>query len=200
MTVYLDKIREIINKFHGDDRERLVSHYMAVSKGILLDEKEVKRSKLDLLQDLHAMDGEDVDQLSQDVLGHKVLQTRALVLDLISNDYTGDNGTVYKPEEWIRQISRDIEETFDFDSDFGKTMFELYNKRLLEEFCDIFISENQRFGADGNQLLLNFHFYRRFVAARIELDFGSFFYRIRSCFRRDNAKSEEELEDILCEE
>lgn len=198
MTINFDKIQRIINEFHGEDKRKLIDHYIAVSRNILLDEKEVKKPKVEILQDICSM-GLD-DELMEDVLDHKILQVRALILDLVDNDYTADCGTVYKPEKWIKQIVRDVTETFDLGTEFGKKLFLLYNQKLLEEFCDIFISENRKFGSSGNQLLLNFYFYRKFVLRKVDVDFEGFFSRMRSSFAKDNFKPEEELEKILNEE
>jgi hypothetical protein len=54
----------------------------------------------------------DLNDLENDLMNHKVLQTRALILDLITKDYSKDTECIYKPEKWIKEIVKDIEETF----------------------------------------------------------------------------------------
>lgn len=199
MTMYLDRIQAIINKFQGEDRRRLTEHYVSVSRRLLLNEREVRHSKIDLLRDLQSVEGGNTQELAEEVLDHKVLQVRALVLDLVNSDYSSDCETVYKPEKWIREITRDIRDTFDFDSEFEQALFASYNKKLLEEFCKIFISGNRRFGTNGNQLLLNLYHYRAFVLRRMDLQFDGFFHRVRVSFREGCDRPEQEILRILAE-
>lgn len=198
MSIYLEKVRKIVDEFEGEDKEALIKHYIQVSRNVLLDDKEVKRSKLNLLDDLYAMDGGDeVNAIMNDVLEHKILQIRALILDLVDDDYTSDSKIIGRPEKWIRGIIKDAEETFNLDDEFGKRMFSIYNEKLLKEFCRIFISENRRFGTGGNQLLLNLYYYERFVQSKIKFDFQNFFDKMTSFFRDHCYKPKEELEEIL---
>ncbi|ADM12141.2 uncharacterized protein Eint_090110 [Encephalitozoon intestinalis ATCC 50506] len=197
MSSYLEKVEKIIGDFEGEDKEMLIKYYIEKSKSILLDEREVKRSKFDLLSDLCAVGGEGTDNIMNDVLDHKILQIRALILDLVDDDYTSDRKVIGRPEKWIKQITRDAEETFNFDDEFGKEVFSIYNRKLLSEFCKIFISENRKFGASGNQLLLNFCYYERFVRSKMEFNFQGFFNKITSFFKGHCYKSKEELERIL---
>ncbi|AFM98906.1 hypothetical protein KMI_11g16890 [Encephalitozoon hellem] len=198
MSIYLEKVQKIIGDFEDEDKQILIKHYVQTSRNVLLDEKEVKKSKLSLLGDLHAIGGKDeVNAIVNDVLDHKILQIRALILDLVDDDYTSDSKVIGRPEKWIKRIIEDAEETFSLDSEFGKRMFSIYNEKLLEEFCKIFISENRKFGTGGNQLLLNFYYYERFVQSKIEFDFQDFFSRMTSSFKDHCYRSKEELEKIL---
>ncbi|WEL39402.1 hypothetical protein PFJ87_09g00290 [Encephalitozoon hellem] len=198
MSIYLEKVQKIIGDFEDEDKQILIKHYVQTSRNVLLDEKEVKKSKLSLLGDLHAIGGKDeINAIVNDVLDHKILQIRALILDLVDDDYTSDSKVIGRPEKWIKRIIEDAEETFSLDSEFGKRMFSIYNEKLLEEFCKIFISENRKFGTGGNQLLLNFYYYERFVQSKIEFDFQDFFSRMTSSFKDHCYRSKEELEKIL---
>ncbi|KMV65491.1 hypothetical protein M970_090120 [Encephalitozoon cuniculi EcunIII-L] len=197
MSSYLRKVQKIVDEFESEDRKKLVKYYVQTAKSVLLDEREVKRSKFDLLNDLHTINADGINDVIDDVLGHKILQVRALILDLVDDDYTGDRKAVGKPEKWIRQIVKDAEETFDLDSEFGKQLFSIYNVKLLEEFCKIFTSKNRRFGAGGNQLLLNFYYYERFVTSKIEFDFQRFYDRMVSFFKDHCHRPRKELEKIL---
>lgn len=197
MSAHLERIHKIINKFCGEDKDKLMKYYISKSRDILLDEKEIKGAKLNLLQEMKSMNVDGTDQLLEEVLDHKVLQTRALILDLVDNDYSTGFEMIYKPEKWIEKLVEDIRETFDFSVDFGRMMFISYNKKLLAEFCDIFTSENRKFGSNGNQLLLNFYYYKAFVETKVDFDFDGFFTKMRSHFEKENFKSEEELMEIL---
>jgi hypothetical protein len=194
----LEEIHRIIDKFaDASSRAELVRHYMDVSRKLLLDEGEINHKKLQLLCDLKGYDG--YDELADEVLSHKVLQTQALVLDLVGTDYTAERHTVYKPERWAREIVRNIAETFDFGSPDECSLFGIYNQKLLDTFCDIFVSEPARLGTGGNQLLLNLTYYRRFVQGKIECDFDNFFKKMRSAFREECYMSDEKLEEVLGE-
>lgn len=200
MSIYLDKVQKVIGEFEGEDNKKLVEYYCRVAREILLDEREVKKAKVELLGDLCTIDASRADQWIEDVLNHKILQIRALVLDLVDNDYGGDCGAVRRPEKWIRQIVTDAKETFNASSEFGRDLFVAYNKKLLEEFCRIFVSKNCKFGVGGNQLLVNFHYYARFAAGRADLDFRGFFGEMTSHFKDGCLKPTEELRKILGEE
>ncbi|KAM0671873.1 hypothetical protein CWI42_040100 [Ordospora colligata] len=207
MSVYLDKVKRIINNFEGDDRNSLVSHCILVSRDVLLDDREVKRAKLDVVTDLYSIIVDDADALLDEVLSHKILQVRALILDLVDNDYSVDYEDVGMPERWIRKIVEDTRDTFDFESEFGMKALLMYNKKLLDEFCAIFVSTNKKFGSNGNQLLLNFYYYKKEIGTKAceaskdtNDDFEEFFNTIKQSFRSDMYKTVEELEEILREQ
>ncbi|KAH9411730.1 hypothetical protein HK407_04g08410 [Ordospora pajunii] len=206
MSTYLSKIERIISNFEGDDRNSLVKHCISVLRDVLLDDREVKRAKLDVVADLYSISVDDADALLDEVLSHKILQVRALILDLVDNDYSVDYEDVRMPERWARKIVKDVGDTFDFGSEFGMKAFLMYNKKLLDEFCAIFVSANRKFGSNGNQLLLNFYYYKKEVGRKAcevskdtDNDFEEFFSTIKQSFRNNLYKTEEELDEILRE-
>ncbi|EOB11239.1 hypothetical protein NBO_1364gi001, partial [Nosema bombycis CQ1] len=112
MSVYLKKIKRIISNFNKEEQSELIKYYFESAKRLLLDDKLVSRSKIHLLKDLKEIQNEnDLNDLENDLMSHKVLQTRALILDLITKDYSKDTECIYKPEKWIKEIVKDIEET-----------------------------------------------------------------------------------------
>jgi hypothetical protein len=194
----LKRIHQIIDKFTDpDDRSEVIAHYVSTAREILLDESEIKHSKIELLCDLKDYGG--YNELLNEVLDHKVLQTQALVLDLVSTDYTAECQSIYKTEKWMKELVKDAREAFDLESPDERAMFEMYNQKLLGTFCGIFLSEAAPLGSGGNQLLLNFTYYKKFVVGRVECDFGGFFKKVRSAFKEENYMSDEELEQILRE-
>ncbi|EOB11235.1 hypothetical protein NBO_1365gi001, partial [Nosema bombycis CQ1] len=86
MSVYLKKIKRIISNFNKEEQSELIKYYFESAKRLLLDDKLVSRSKIHLLKDLKEIQNDNDDSfviLENDLMNHKVLQTRALILDLI---------------------------------------------------------------------------------------------------------------------
>ncbi|EOB14552.1 hypothetical protein NBO_25g0012, partial [Nosema bombycis CQ1] len=214
MSVYLKKIKRIISNFNKEEQSELIKYYFESAKRLLLDDKLVSRSKIHLLKDLKEIQNEnDLNDLENDLMSHKVLQTRALILDLITKDYSKDTECIYKPEKWIKEIVKDIEETFitnegegneggygdkagnedkliwhkeyqNNHNDYNIHLLTLYNSKLINEFKSIFIS-NEKYGTGGNQLLLNFEFYSEFRQKKIEFDFEGFLKEVEERIEKD---------------
>lgn len=183
MVIQLQEIDDIISKFTGDDRLALSSYYVEISREKLEDPAPMKRQKICLLKDnLRYLPEKDHAKFVEEILSVKVLQTRALVLDLVCTNYSIEKQYIYKPENWIEAIVSDIFETFDLPAD--RFLFEEYNRQLCDEILSIFCS-CERFNSAGNQLLLNIVMYKDRVRGYTDYSFDAMLKHLISRFNRN---------------
>lgn len=199
MSVYLEKIKRILGTFEPEEQNELKKYYLDRSVSLLLDDKRIGNAKIHLLRDMEEIvEEEDLRRIQNDAMDHKVLQTRALVLDLITTDYTKD-ANISKPEKWVKEIVKDIKETFLRDDTKGQdfTLLALYNEKLVEEFKKIFLTDVATFGTSGNQLVLDLTFYSRFISEFVSFDFGNLFKEIQAQIDANKVMEDSEIEEIL---
>lgn len=197
MTIYLERITKILDKFKGSDRDEIIDFYVSLYRENLANITDINFNSLRFLKDVSSFNTPHTEELQKETIRHKVLQTRALILDLITSDYTKDSEVVEKPEKWVTSLVKDIQVTFDLEDDFYRNLFIVYNDELLEEFKTIFVSSIIKFGSAGNQLLVNLAFYERFVASVITVDMEALLGEIRSNFNPGCAMSKEEIEKLV---
>lgn len=114
MLIQLEEINAIINRFAGTHRKTIVNHYLSRARAKLADPKPMGRKKMWLLRNsLQYIELDSRIDYIREMLSNKVLQTRALVLDLINANYAFDKKHLYKPESWMEHIIFDIEEAFE---------------------------------------------------------------------------------------
>ena len=126
---------------------------------------------------------------------HKAIQTRALILDLINTDYSIDIKYIYKPEKWIFAIIKDINDCLIDYPD----LINLYNKSLIQEFRDIFLNKVEKYGSNGNQLLVNFLYYIKFIKNYVDCDFTIFLNEIKKQINPSKLYKDIELNNIVDE-
>ncbi|KAM0679249.1 hypothetical protein BDAP_000116 [Binucleata daphniae] len=97
-----------------------------------------------------------IEKLKIKLFSLKMLNIRALILDLIDVDYTSDSQTFYKPEKWIYEVIKEMEETFN-DTNYKKD----FHMFFLNDCKRIFMGQNERFGWYGNLLVMNFMVYEK---------------------------------------
>ncbi|KAF9763665.1 hypothetical protein NGRA_1142 [Nosema granulosis] len=230
MSIYLEKIKKILGTFEPEEQAELKNYYVEKSTSLMMDDKKIGKAKIHLLRDMEEVieDEEVLSKIQRNVIDHKVLQTRALVLDLISTDYTKDLKGIYKPESWVKEIVKDIKETFLKDDLFETpsppaptsnnnnkiptdnpnikekitqkhptNLIELYNKKLVEEFKDIFLSEVVTFGSAGNQLVLDLRYYANFITKFVSFDFEDLISSIKKQIEPTKLMKDKEIEEIL---
>lgn len=167
--IQLEEIKNIIDKFKDNDRMELIKHYVNLAKEKLEDPVSIRKKKIALLRDcLQYIPVDDFDAFIDRVLDTKLLQTRALILDLIISNYSLEKHYISKPEKWIDAIFEDMFGTFDLHDD--RDLLEIYNRKLCNEMKDIFCS-CQRFNTAGNQLLLNMVAYKDKLSDYTKYDF-----------------------------
>ncbi|EJW04678.1 hypothetical protein EDEG_01126 [Edhazardia aedis USNM 41457] len=81
-----------------------------------------------------------------------------------------------------------------------KDLLEVYledlNMKLLQEFVDIFVAKNSKFGYYGNLLLLNFVVYERWVKKHLDFDFTGFYSIFSEHFVENRVMNFEKLNEI----
>lgn len=139
MLLQLDEIEEIIDQFPDKDREALSVFYIDSSRRKFRESTPIKRHRICLLKsNLKYIPEKKRAEYIDEIMGIKVLQTRALILDLVCSNYTIEKEYIYKPESWIELIVADIFETFALPEELQ--LFETYNRQLCEEILMIFCS------------------------------------------------------------
>ncbi|KAM0676158.1 hypothetical protein GVAV_000121 [Gurleya vavrai] len=126
----------------------------------------------------------------------KILNLRALVLDLIETDYYSDFQDFCKPENWIFEVIAEIEKTF---KNLKKHM-ELFNEKFLRECERIFLSRNAKFGYCGNLLMINLIVYEKWAKKHFEYDFYPFKKNFKNNFMEERLFDDDKLLKIIDEE
>lgn len=198
MTMYLERIKAILKRFDEKEQEELKAYYIQKAVNILVDERSVNKSKIQLLMDLRELESEEnFTTLSNKLMSHKVLQARALVLDLIATDYTKDTKAIYRAEDWVKEIVGDIKESFDLKDERNLRLLKVYNEKMVGEFESIFISENTNYGSAGNQLLVDLTFYARFMEKFVSFSFMPLLTSIKNQIEPSKVLPEKEIDEIL---
>lgn len=197
MAIQPQEVDAIIEKFTGDDRQALAKYYIEVSREKLEDPVPMKRQKMRLLKsNLRYLPEDDRPKFVGEMLGVKVLQIRALVLDLVSTNYSMEKQYISKPESWMEAIVADVFETFDLPAD--RSLFEEYNRQLCDEILGIFCS-CEKFNSAGNQLILNVVMYRDRVREHTDYDFDAMISRLTRQFNRGKCLGPAKIGEIYRE-
>lgn len=122
----------------------------------------------------------------------KSLHLRAIILDLVENDYVSDD-TFYKPDKWIYDVMEDLECTFDGMVEYMKE----FNEVFMDTCKVIFICMNKKFGYNGNLLVMNFLIYKRWADERFECNYSEFFQCLFGNFSEGRKMEESEIMKIL---
>ncbi|WUR02863.1 uncharacterized protein VNE69_03084 [Vairimorpha necatrix] len=193
--ILLSKLNSLKSKFDTEEQKILVKFFIDESIKNIFNEKSVDKNKLELFHILQDFDLQIFNSKKEDLMRHKAIQTRALVLDLITSDYSKDVKYIYKPEKWIFRIIEDIKNSL---INYKEFVF-LYNKLLIKEFEDIFINKVEKYGSSGNQLLVNFIFYKKFILKYLEYDFSEFLIKIKNQIDSRKVYPDSEIDDIVNE-
>lgn len=183
MLIQLQEIDKIIERFSDAERAELARHYIVLSRERLHDPMPIGKLKICLLKsNLRYVPPDERVRYCDDVMATKMLQTRALVLDLIEMNYTLEKRCIYRPERWIEAIVADINDTFELSaSEADAQLFEMYNSKLCDEIQAIFCS-CERFNSAGNQLLLNIIAYKDRIGEYTRYNFNALIKRLASRF------------------
>lgn len=176
-------------KKHPYDRKRIVLHYIDKTKEFMLNftNREDDYAEYDTNDDVLA-------EIKERLFYLKALHLRAIILDLIENDYTSDE-PFYRPDKWIYEAMDDIEATF---KGMNEMMGE-FSAVFLDNCRDTFISKNRKLGYNGNLLVMNFMVYEKWAKRYFECDLGSFYECLHSNFSEGREMKTEEINSILSE-
>lgn len=204
MSVYIQKVYEIIDEFDDENKKELCNHYFSVWKHKLESINTVNSLCIAVLSDLKLMfnkysflDEEKFVELEVLTLKRKILEIRAGILDLVDTDYSDNIENVYKPEKWMFEIISELKTYFNFSEEGQIPLLKDFTDIFLEELCLIFLSQNKRFGKSGNQLVLNFLLYKFFVKKVTSYEFSNFFAKFVGSFEKDAFKGFDALEGLL---
>ncbi|KAK6090428.1 hypothetical protein P3W45_000525 [Vairimorpha bombi] len=189
----LKRFDDLRSKFDDNEQIILTEYFVDTALQTLFNEKSIDRSKINLLNDIKSLSPETYTNKKDELMRHKAIQTRALVLDLISTDYSVDVKCIYKPEKWVYEILKDVENTFVDETG----LLSSYNEFLVKEFEDIFINKVEKYGSNGNQLLVNLICYKRFINKFVEFDFTDLFTKIKNQIDPIKLYQDKELESIV---
>jgi len=110
LTIKLQEIIKIIEKFKGEDKNKLSSFLLKESEFIFSNFNSFGPLKIQLLKLCLIYSNDKV--YCKKAINNKILQTRALILDLVKSDYSLEQEYFYKPEKWMVLIVDDIRESF----------------------------------------------------------------------------------------
>lgn len=197
MLLQLQEIDEIIGKFPESDRRALIDYFLEQAKLRLEDPTPIRRRKISLLRSCLAyIPSKGHGGFVDSVLNTKILQTRALILDLVCTNYSLEKQYIYKPEKWAELIVQDVRETFDLEEDLD--LFRIYNAKLCSEILGIFCS-CEKFNSAGNQLLLNIVMYRDLLGGLAGYDFDAMLAKLLQRFNSNKSLPIERIESIYRE-
>lgn len=138
----------------------LETHLQIYSNDIELEVKTINNTKRPLIVDKKdsymASEKNIISNLKKKMFFYKSLRLRAIILDIVDNDYISDIQTFYKPEKWIYDVINEIDETFDGIN--CKNEFVYY---FADVILKTFMCKNKKFGYNGNQLMINLIVYER---------------------------------------
>ncbi len=207
----LEEINKIIDNFHNEERNEIIRYYIKYGNEIIENPETISKKKILLFQDMlkYVNDEEKSDMINR-IMELKTIQTRALILDLISSDYSLDRKYFSKPEKWIKVIIEDIYETFSVgnkenlfnafktkqdiinEASSNYELLNIYIEKLSNEMKDIFCS-CEKFNSSGNQLLLNIILYKEALKDHVLYNFDEL---INSIIKRFNKGKNLELNKI----
>ncbi|KAI5168436.1 hypothetical protein PAEPH01_0128 [Pancytospora epiphaga] len=195
--LFIDEIESLIDQFPEKHRKTLSEFYIEKSKEKFKEPTPIKRSRISLLRsNLKYIDEKKQKAYVEEIIGLKVLQTRALILDIAGTNYTIDKEHIYKPESWIDLVLVDISETFELPEDID--LFEAYNRQLCSELLLIFCS-CKNFRSSGNQLILNIVYYKDNVKGDINYDFDGLIKKLASRFEKETYWGIDKINEIYNE-
>lgn len=189
----LKKFETLKHQFDKNEQKVLDEYFIETALDTLFNEKSINNLKINLLNDIKVISTKEYEKNKEKLMRHKAIQTRAIILDLISTDYSIDVKCIYKPEKWIYKIIKDIELTFVNEN----KLLAYYNNFLVKEFLDIFINKVEKYGSNGNQLLVNFICYKKFISKFVKYDFQDFFVKIKNQIDLTKLYKDEELNLIV---
>lgn len=204
MSSYLKKTYEIIDEFDDEYKLEICDYYFSLWKQKLENMDTVNNLSIVVLGDLKSIFGrypflnsEEFIEFEASVHKRKILEIRACILDLIDTDYSDNIETIYRPEKWVLEVVKELKTHFDLSDKEQLSVFRDFNDIFLEELGMIFLAKNKKFGRSGNQLILNFLFYKCFVERALPYDFGAFFESFLQNFDENKFQGFGPLEDIL---
>lgn len=199
MSVVLDEIDELINKFSGEQREEAVDFYVQLSREKLGARNIIGGKEIELLGRMTKyMPKQDRDELVDQVLNTKVVQARTFILDNFKDDFSGEKEFFSKISKWMVAVVDDIRETFDAEQDKDLELLQIFNARLCEEIALIFCS-CEKFNSSGNQLLLDLLMYKDNLKNIVSFDFDGLVDRVRRNFNPGKALKMSEAQEIYDE-
>ncbi|EEQ82851.1 hypothetical protein NCER_100391 [Vairimorpha ceranae BRL01] len=194
-NIFIAKINSITSKFDKNEQKILHNFLIEESLDNLFNEKPISKNKINLFFLLKSFSESVYENKKEILMRHKAIQTRALILDLINTDYSIDIKYIYKPEKWIFAIIKDINDCLIDYPD----LINLYNKSLIQEFRDIFLNKVEKYGSNGNQLLVNFLYYIKFIKNYVDCDFTIFLNEIKKQINPSKLYKDIELNNIVDE-
>ncbi|EPR79550.1 hypothetical protein SLOPH_1772, partial [Spraguea lophii 42_110] len=125
----------------------------------------------------------NVDDIFKLAVESKILEIRALILDLVDADYTKDKEQFMGVEQWMKDMVINIKQTVIFEEFKNESIkfVNLLDKRLLEENKAIFL-KNKKLGSNGNLLLINFRYYLESIN-EINTLFDVYYDSMKNSFR-----------------
>ena len=191
----LADIVSVINRFSGEERDEITEFYVKEATRQIVDPRPIRKSKIMLMKHISQFT-DDPGALETRILHMKAIQTRALVLDLVTTNYSMEKRHISKPEKWILAILDDINRTFSEEHD--AKLLGRYNEFLCQEIEQIFCS-CEKFNTAGNQLLLNMICYRDEMQKRVSYDFGRLLKKLSSHFNDAKRLSLDVIEQVYVE-
>lgn len=199
MHLLLEEINEIIQKFEGDNKTKLVGFYVELVKTKLLNEKPFDRTKVLVLKDvLKYLKEDERNPYITEVFKSKVIQMRALVLDLVVVNYSVEKQHIARPERWIELLINDINSCFEIEDNEERGLFKIYNELICDEIILLFCSY-EKFNSGGNQLLLNIIAYQNAVEMYTDYDFSKMYDEIKRHFMAGKDLPIKEIRNIYKE-
>lgn len=113
MFLQIKEIEKLLGNFEGENQEELSRYYIEVALQRLKDLNQFNYKKLELLKSiLKYSNVKNHKKLIDEILSIKIIQIRALILDLITTNYSMEQQYIYKPEKWMESIINDLFKTF----------------------------------------------------------------------------------------
>lgn len=199
MSVVLDEIDELINKFSGEQREEAVNFYIQLSREKLTNRNAIRKKEIELLRRITKyMLKQDRDELVDQIINTKIVQARTFILDNFKDDFSRDKEFFSKISKWMMGVIEDIRETFCLEEEKDLTLLQTFNSRLCEEMILIFCS-CEKFNSSGNQLILDLLMYKNSLKDTISFDFDELIGRVRKNFNPGKALKMDEIQEIYDE-
>ncbi|TBU04586.1 hypothetical protein CWI39_0786p0010 [Hamiltosporidium magnivora] len=181
------KIIQIIEKYDDLERKELIDFYIETCGNEISCKNNTSKNTFILIMDLikltekYNLPFEKVKNVVLNAVELKVLHLRAIILDTIEIDYSADIESFYGCEKWMKNIIKDLKHTICG----SKEVYTLFCKHFLEECLNVFVSGQNKFGFYGNQLIVNFIYFRKYISKFTDYNFQSFFETLISHFEEN---------------
>lgn len=126
------------------------------------------------------------ENMIKTLVNKKILEIRALTLDILTDDYHEEceNFKLRSPDIWIQELTKEILSVFceiniklPIETEKLPQKLDILRSKLLQEFINTFLKDseevflsNQKFKQPGNQLVLNFVYFDRIFSQYVSVD------------------------------